>query len=262
MVPVGEVQPPAVAGAQVRKYLQLYESRSHALVNHAETWVTTPEIPTASELCPTEEDAQSTTCLDMPVNKIDGPWESKAEYLRSHYQLLREDAISSLRDAVEEVKDNPGMSDSGTFNIYEKVHTGSQLFLLLMLTWTQVHILGFTFSTQGIATKVAFSTARAGKRILWEQSKRLVSSSLVVLTPANDMFQTVCKVAIVAARPLDGLALNPPEVDLFFAKSTDLEIDPQQEWVMLQSQNGYFESYRHTLTGLQRLMIERWAFLT
>ena len=105
---------------------------------------------------------------------------------------------------------------------------------------------------------MAFSTARAGKRILWEQSKRLLSSSVVVLTPKTDMFQKVCKVAVVAARPLDGLTTNPPEVDLFFASPEDLEIDPQEEWVMVESSAAYFEAYRHTLTGLQRLMTERY----
>ena len=70
------------------------------------------------------------------------------------------------------------------------------------------------------------------------------------------MFKSVCKVAIVAARPLEGLERNPPEVDLCFGSFDESEIDPQQEWIMLEARAGYFEAYRHTLTALQRMSQE------
>ncbi len=77
---------------------------------------------------------------------------------------------------------------------------------------------------------------------------------MVALTPVKDMFKTQCKVAVVAARPLAGLEQNPAEVDLFFAAPEEIELDPQQEWVMIESRIGYFEAYRHTLMALQKLM--------
>ncbi|KAL8954087.1 MAG: hypothetical protein Q9222_000066 [Ikaeria aurantiellina] len=71
------------------------------------------------------------------------------------------------------------------------------------------------------------------------------------------MFSTVCKVAVVAARPLlPGVQSNPPEIDILFGNVEDIEIDPQREWLMVESAVGYFEAYRHTLKSLQKLANE------
>ncbi len=104
--------------------------------------------------------------------------------------------------------------------------------------------------------RVVFSLARSGKRVHWEQSKRLITGSLVALTPADDLFKTKCIVAVVAARPLVGLEQNPPEIDLFFARAEDLEIDPAKEWIMVEDRTAYYEAHRHTLLALQKLMRE------
>ena len=104
--------------------------------------------------------------------------------------------------------------------------------------------------------RVTFSLIRCGKKIIWEQSKRLISGSLVVLTPSNDMFSTKAIVATVAARPLTGLQQNPPEIDLFFARPEELQVDPAVEYVMIEDRGGLFEADRHTLTALQHMMKE------
>ena len=114
-----------------------------------------------------------------------------------------------------------------------------------------------TFTQQGIAARVTFSLRRAGKKIVWEQSKRLITGNMVALTPTRDMFRNECKVAIVAARPLAGVQQSPAEIDLFFATPEEIEIDPQVEWVMVEARSGYFEAYRHTLLALQKVMRER-----
>ena len=92
---------------------------------------------------------------------------------------------------------------------------------------------------------------------MWEQSKRLITGSLVALTPANDMFKTICRIAVVAARPLDAVQQNPPEIDIYFGGPEEIEIDPQQEWVMAEARNGYYEACRHTLCGLQKMAREK-----
>lgn len=104
--------------------------------------------------------------------------------------------------------------------------------------------------------KVNFSTFRAQKKILWEQSKRLISGSLVVLTPAADMFKTKAIVTTVAARPLAGLNQDPPEIELFIARAGDLEIDPAMKFVMVEERSGYYEAERHTLLALQKMATE------
>jgi helicase required for RNAi-mediated heterochromatin assembly 1 len=116
-----------------------------------------------------------------------------------------------------------------------------------------------TLATVGIALRVEFSTRRAGVQIRWEQSERLRTGTMVALTPSHDMFRTTCLVAVVAARPLVNLSMNPPRVDIFLRSHADIEIDPQKEWVMVEAKGGYFEAYRYTLLALQRMYRERWG---
>ena len=88
------------------------------------SWLRRPEIPDAREILGAvgeAEDNDETEAVDVPVNVIRGPWGSKEDYLRSHFELLREDVVAPLRDAVGEVRKSPGMSDSEVACIYEKV---------------------------------------------------------------------------------------------------------------------------------------------
>ena len=219
-----------------------------------------PELPTSAELAPESDENGEEPEMTVPVNKIKGAWESRSEYLRAHYGLLREDAVNGLREAVQQVSEEPSMGEDRSIHIYEKVcHPAAFVTQVSTDPGNKVHLLGFVFSPQGLATRVAFSTKRAGKRILWEQSKRLISGSVVVLSPKFDMFKRIRKVAVVAARPLDGVMLNPPELDLYFSTHEELEIDPSQEWIMLESGDAYFEAHRYTLTALQRITNEKSA---
>ena len=79
----------------------------------------------------------------------------------------------------------------------------------------------------------------------------------MALTPAKDKFKTICIVAIVAARPLSGVEDTPPQIDIYFSRSEDIEIDPQVEWTMVEAKQGYFEANRHVLRALQKLSHEK-----
>lgn len=70
------------------------------------------------------------------------------------------------------------------------------------------------------------------------------------------MFKTKAIVATVAGRSLEGLRLNPPEIDLFIARAAEYEIDPAEEFVMIEGRGGLYEAYRHTLLALQKMMRE------
>jgi helicase required for RNAi-mediated heterochromatin assembly 1 len=91
--------------------------------------------------------------------------------------------------------------------------------------------------------------------IRWEQSKRLITGSLVALSPMDDAFQTTCILATVAARPIAALAQNPPEIDLFFSHS-DQQVDPMKKWLMVECRSSFFEASKHTLAALQHMMRE------
>lgn len=105
--------------------------------------------------------------------------------------------------------------------------------------------------------RITFSTFLAQKKIIWEQSKRLIAGSLVVLSPATDMFKSKAIVATVAARSLTAVNLDPPEIDLFIARAEDLEIDPATKFVMVEERSAYFEAERHTLLALQKMATEK-----
>lgn len=120
-----------------------------------------------------------------------------------------------------------------------------------------MYITRCTLTQRGVAFRIQFSTTRAGKKILWQFSSRLITGSIVVLSPATDSFRSKCIVATVAARPLENVQKSPPEVDLFFAETSDVSFDPHQEWTMVEARSGYFEAYRHTMTALQKLSTEK-----
>ncbi|KAL8694696.1 MAG: hypothetical protein Q9218_000707 [Villophora microphyllina] len=218
---------------RIREYVKGSKASSYG-----PSFVHEREIPTSDEIS-VPDDGEA---VEIQVNQVVGPWQSREKYLSDHYALLREDGVAPLRNVVSEVKAEPHILEKDSMEnaqIYEKVF-----------------IVGLTFAQSGVAAKVTFSLRRAEKKIVWEQSKRLQQGTIVALTPAHDMFNKICKVAVVAARPLSGVQANPPEVDIFFASPDEIEFDPQQEWVMVESNNGYFEAYRHTLKSLQKLTKE------
>jgi len=88
------------------------------------SWLSRREIPTSAELLGNVVDADDGDGgdeLEVPVNVVQGSWGSKEEYLNTHYELLREDAVAPLRDAVAEVREVPSMMDSQAICIYENV---------------------------------------------------------------------------------------------------------------------------------------------
>ena len=93
-----------------------------------------------------------------------------------------------------------------------------------------------------------------GKQIRWDQSKRLIAGSLVVLVSRAD--SSIRRVATVAARTLANLDKDPPEIDLFFARAEDVDFDCSKEWIMIEDRSGFYEASRHTMVTLQRMMKE------
>jgi len=86
-----------------------------------EAWTMKPELPSSDEILGTDLLDEDEDCVELMPNCINGPWPSKNSYLRAHYELLREDAVAPLRDAVAYVRDDPQMKDSPAVSIYERV---------------------------------------------------------------------------------------------------------------------------------------------
>lgn len=103
----------------LNKDIRAYVARADALANET-GWVSRPELPTTDEILGAEE-SEDCGVVSLVPNQILGPWPSKDMYLKAHYDLLREDAVSPLRDAVAYVREDPHMMDSQAACIYEKV---------------------------------------------------------------------------------------------------------------------------------------------
>ncbi|RDW66768.1 hypothetical protein BP5796_09517 [Coleophoma crateriformis] len=230
-----------------RLVLNEHIKKVYARFSYPEEWRNLPEVPDREEILPIRPvedesyDVNKYYGSRLPVNIFNGPWPSEEAYLGAHYQILREDAIGALRDSVAAFKENPQMMDANDTCIY-----------------TDVHFKGVFASNRSVSFRVEFSYERAGKRIRWEQSKRLQQGSLVALSPQRDCFQTLCKMAVIEARPIKGgLDQNPPTVDITWGSPDEVEFKPGEPYVMIESRSGYFEASRHMLVALQKLMTEK-----
>jgi helicase required for RNAi-mediated heterochromatin assembly 1 len=260
------------------KILKCHFKKEYEDQEFEEAWRNLPEVPTQGEVMPACNDHNSDKTRsepwdryqqehaiyepnpNLPHNIVDGPWPSKEAFVGAQYQILREDAIAGLRRSVADIKATPNMQDSKDTCIYD--HVRSPLFVQeFELTSHQVSFKGILLSSLGAAFRVEFSTERAGKQIRWGQSKRLVAGTIVALTPQRDMFRSICKIAVVAARPiLGGLDQNPPLIDLFWSDPNDAVVDPVGHYVMVESRTGYYEASRHMLVAMQKLMTEKYVF--
>ncbi|KAF1838189.1 hypothetical protein BDW02DRAFT_32428 [Decorospora gaudefroyi] len=235
---------PSRTNSDIREYVQLAKK---PVAGGA--WLDQPEVPSPSEVLRAKSDyrsnGESLIELDPSLrpNKIQGAYQDIEDYLGTMYELQREDAVRPLREAIDEIRTDPFKSEAE----YNNQSIG---------IYDPVYITSLVFSPRGLATRVAFSLGRVKKHIRWEQSKRLITGTLVALSPVDDAFRTQCVLATVAARPLSALAQNPPEIDLFFARPKDQEIDPMRKWIMVECRSSFFEASRHTLLALQHLMRE------
>jgi helicase required for RNAi-mediated heterochromatin assembly 1 len=87
-------------------------------------WQTKPELPSAEEILGTDVPGDVVT---LPSNFVWGPWFFKEKYLETHYELIREDSVTPLRNAVGQVRADPFMNDTAGISIYEKVSTLIQM---------------------------------------------------------------------------------------------------------------------------------------
>jgi helicase required for RNAi-mediated heterochromatin assembly 1 len=109
-------------------------------VAKAGSWIDKPEIPTSIELLPNiptsftegEQIIDFDEDVELRPNRVEGDYKSNEEYLGTQYDLLREDAIRPLRQAIEQVRKDPWREESdyppsSGIGIYEPVSRRSTL---------------------------------------------------------------------------------------------------------------------------------------
>lgn len=87
-------------------------------------WLSRSEVPGPAEIMDREDTSNSSSdVVELPPNRPLGPFASKEEYLHTHYELLREDSLRPLREAVTAVRETPAAHEeghNGKIGIYEK----------------------------------------------------------------------------------------------------------------------------------------------
>ncbi|KAL7621763.1 hypothetical protein AAE478_009090 [Parahypoxylon ruwenzoriense] len=232
-----------VGNPQLRSQYEFDTIKHHVNFEPAPThagqeWRSYPELPTSRDLNPDWDDPQQLAAIRYLLpNTWKEPWKSKNTYLETHYRLQREEAITLLRYSIKKFKDDPTMMDDDETCIY-----------------TKVFVRGYLMTRLGPMCQVQFSAERSGKKIRWTQTRRLTVGSLVVLSPANDCFKTICMPAIISDHRIrGGLDQNPPTIHFQWANLDDAIMDPNQELVMVEARFGYFEAVRHSMVGLQHV---------
>lgn len=125
----GQAPPPQRPRLALNRHVREYMRAACEPVNTG-SWLARREIPTSAELLGKNDDDDADNGngddeLEVPVNVIQGPWPCKEDYLSAHYELLREDAVGPLRDAIAEVEAVPNMMDNQGICIYENVSSSS-----------------------------------------------------------------------------------------------------------------------------------------
>lgn len=111
----------------IRSYVK--EDRSGNESNDG-AWLSKGEIPSSVEINGLGAHDVMEESIQVPINDVAGPWSSKEKYLADHYTLLREDAISPLRDAVCDLRHEPNSMEKDSLenaNIYEKVCLSTEI---------------------------------------------------------------------------------------------------------------------------------------
>jgi helicase required for RNAi-mediated heterochromatin assembly 1 len=107
---------PNHAAEPLNRDIRAYVAAANTLpANNAKPWLFRSEIPTSGEILDDEEEP-----VQLSENRLNRPWPSRKKYLETHYELLREDAVSPLRDAVHQFKNTPDMGDDGQLVVYTK----------------------------------------------------------------------------------------------------------------------------------------------
>ena len=111
----------AKCAREIDEYVKFRLESEHA-------WTSKPEIPSSAEIAFDEDEEEDENAVTIPCNKLVDPWLSREEYLEAQYRLLREDAVSPLRDVVSEIKEEPYIEEKHSQEnaaIYERVSTSS-----------------------------------------------------------------------------------------------------------------------------------------
>lgn len=172
--------------------------------------------------------------------KVHGPYEDVDDYLDVHYRLMREDFFRPLREGILEYRKS----------LRERRKTNSKRAIRIqnIRVYEKVRLLHVETDIDGIGVVLDFDPDNkfASSRIEWEQSKRFMNGSLLVLS-ADEEFSSIVLV-MVSKREPKALLKGRVLVELCEgAVSRDLL---RRQYLMVECQ-VFFGAYLHVLKALK-----------
>ena len=224
-----------------------------------------PLFPTISEIM----DESDFVNKRIAKNIVKGKYDSLAHYLDTHFRLLREDAITSIRDGIKAYRSSLSSSDESLSSGRGQAAKPSEISV-----YKDVRLTGICPTLAGIVYRVSFrldsqeskrrppasssSSSSYHVQVDWSRSKRLLYGSLVCVSPDN--FDSTLLWATVANRDVSLLSISQ-EVDLKFPEEFTACLDPSMTYTMVESNSTYFEAYRHVLTALKTTNTHNFPFM-
>ncbi|XP_062987456.1 NFX1-type zinc finger-containing protein 1-like [Elgaria multicarinata webbii] len=183
---------------------------------------------------PTPEDIFLEPSRKLKPNILSGRYKSDAEYLDTHFRLLREDLIKPLRDGI-----------SSQFTL-RSLFSGSQKPAGELRLYQNVELVNVGTSPAGVTYLAKFRGTRSPAAF---SSKRLLTGSLVCLI-SNDCDHVLF--GTVARSNVRELLRGTVWLDIQQGHGRLLKHLHRTSFTMVESP-AFFEAYRHVLEGLQEL---------
>ncbi|CAG0923232.1 unnamed protein product [Notodromas monacha] len=214
----------------------IFHSQSH-LSEAPEDFRTLPILPTLKDLLGLEKPF-------LRANITRGRYLDANHYLDVQFRLMKEDFVRPLRSGVAEImkgaEDN--RNNHGAWRRIQEVRI-----------YEKAVVIGKVYEPIGVTFKLKFSLRNLG-RVRWEISKRLLFGSLVCLT--NDNFKSVVFASVAERKVEDlkrGIVRIRPESSQFDMNAWT----GGPEFLVVESA-AFFEAYRHILTSLQNIPLEKY----
>eukprot|EP01018_Ginkgo_biloba_P034737 Gb_12564 [translate_table: standard] len=179
----------------------------------------------------------------LPVNKVEGPYQNAHEYLDTHFRLLREDLLGPYRQGVQEFRKTVQFVDS------KQCHD--------LHLYSHVRLVAMRAGKTGIEYVLKFTVEGHSKKVDWDDSKLLMFNSLLCIS--SDAFQSFFWAVVSTRRAKD---LNDGTViGVRSINGIKLNIKYETEYNMFESTSAFFEAYQHVLKVLQKPEMEKLCFL-
>ncbi|KAI9485981.1 MAG: RNA helicase [Benjaminiella poitrasii] len=200
----------------------------------------------------------------IPINRVKAPYANADQYLYTHFELMRQDFLIPLQKAVKAYKEAHSNVKGDDVGEAMEVLSFQKPFRL----YEHVHLNAIVFGSRQPLYRISFRLPYY-VRVNWNQSKRLMPGSLVLLS--KDHFQKDLKIATVVERgdePMRGPNRFEYMVDLYLERDNendplgfgDPSLSSEDTYIMIEATDGYFEAYRHVLGVFQRIAPEKLPF--